>query len=340
MGATPLHLSLQNLTFSDMRQWKKWECKTGIFPNLQTLYINDCPKLKGVLPEQLVPLKEIRVINCQQLEASAPRALDLVALDCGKLHLDWATMKSLIMEASLVEIVWSDTVEYLYITLKSISDDCVALRIFPLDFFPTLKMLELSGFPNLQMISQDHIHNHLESMTMEKCPKFESLPANMHMLLPSLNELHIRDCPKHESFSEGGLPSNLKVMTLSCSRLLVGSLKRAFRDNPSLEQLFIEKVDAKCFPDEGLLPLSLTELIIRDCPNLEKLDYKGLYQLSSLRSLRLENCPNLRCLPEEGLPKSISHLLISSCPLLDQRCQEGGEDWEKISHIQHLSIQW
>ena len=210
----------------------------------------------------------------------------------------------------------------------------------PLDFchFPTLRKLYLSGFPNLEMISQDHVHNHLGGMTMEKCPKFESLPANMHMLLPSLNELHIRDCPKHEWFPEGGLPSNLKVMTLSCSRLLVGSLKGAFRDNPSLRRLSIEKVDTKCFPDEGLLPLSLTELIIRDCPNLEKLDYKGLYQLSSLQSLRLENCPNLRCLPEEGLPKSISHLLISDCPLLKQRCRKGGEDRKKITHIQHLSI--
>jgi len=324
--------SLQYLGFSNMGQWKKWECKAGVFPNLQTLYLYRCPKLKGVLPEQLVPLKEIRVIDCQQLEASAPKALDLTAEDCGKLHLDWATMKSLTLKASLLEIAWSDTVEYLYIALNSISDDCVALRVFPLDFFPTLRNLYLSGFSNLQMISQDHVHNHLESMTMEKCPKFESLPANMHMLLPSLVELH-RDCPKHESFSEGGLPSNLKVMTLSCSRLFVGSLKRAFRDNPSLEQLFIEKVDAECFPEEGLLPLSLTELIMRDCPNLEKLDYKGLYQLSSLQSLRLENCPNLRCLPEEGLPKSISHLLINSCPLLDQRCQEGGEDRKKIAHI-------
>jgi len=326
--------SLQSLKFSHLGQWEKWDCKAGVFPRLQYLTLISCPKLKGVLPEQLVPLKEIRVINCQQLEASTPKALALTAEDCGKLHLDWATMKSLILKASLLEIVWSDTVEYLYITLNS-RDYCVALRIFPLDFFPKLKRLELSGFPNLQMISQDHIHNHLEGVTIDKCPKFESLPANMHMLFPSLNELHITDCPKHEWCPEGGLPSNLKVMTLSCSRLHVGSLKRPFRDNSSLERLCIEKVEAECFPNEGLLPLSLIELTIYGCPNLEKLNYKGLYRLSSLQSLVLDDCPNLQCLPEEGLPNSISYLYISRCPLLKQRCQEGGEDRQKIAHIQH-----
>ncbi|QCD85629.1 hypothetical protein DEO72_LG3g148 [Vigna unguiculata] len=332
--------SLQSLAFSNMRQWEKWECKAGVFPNLQTLYLHDCPKLKGVLPEQLVPLKNIQITYCQQLEASVPRALDLIALDCGKLHLDWATMKSLIMEASLVEIVRSDTVEYLDITLESISDDCDSLRIFPLDFFPTLRNLYLSGFLNLQMITQDHVHNHLEDMTIEECPKFESLSANMHMLLPSLSDLNIEDCPKLESFPEGGLPSNLKFMTLNnCSRLLVGSLKGAFRDNPSLESLYIDKVDVECFPDEGLLPLSLTQLTISDSPNLQKLNYKGLYQLLSLKSLTLDNCPNLQCLPEEGLPKSISYLHIGRCTLLEQRCQqEIGEYWEKFSHIQDLYI--
>ncbi|XP_027909450.1 putative disease resistance protein At3g14460 [Vigna unguiculata] len=249
-------------------------------------------------------------------------------------------MKSLIIEASLLEIVWSDTIEYLHINWMSISDYCVSLKIFPLDSLPRLRKLYLGRFPNLEMISQDHVHNHLEDMTIKECPKFESLPANMHTLLPSLNELLIEDCPKLESFPAEGLPSNLKFMKLNnCSTLLVDSLNGAFRDNPSLERLSIEKVDAECFPNEGLLPPSLTHLTIIYSPNLKKLDYKGLYQLSSLRSLTLSNCPNLQCLPEEGLPKSISNLQISWCRLLKKRClKERGEDWEKISHIQTLYI--
>ncbi|WVZ02986.1 hypothetical protein V8G54_023792 [Vigna mungo] len=338
--------SLETLYFSDMRQWEKWECKvvTGAYPCLQHLSISFCPKLKGQLPEQLVPLETLHITYCEQLEDYAPMALDLEIRDCGKLRLDCPTMKRLKMgghntEASLPKIVRSDTLEHLDISssLESISDDCVSVRTISLDCFPALRTLNLSGFGNLQKILQDHAHNHLQDLTIKKCPKFESVSGIMHML--SLKSLWIEDCPRLVSFPDGGLPSNLNDMRLNnCSRL-VCSLKGAFGDLSCLKSLWIEGINAECFPGEGLLPLSLTSLTICDCPNLEKLDYKGLYQLSSLRRLTLVSCPNLQCLPEEGLPRSISYLCIGDCPLLEQRCQtEGGEDWEKISHIQNLNI--
>jgi len=315
--------SLETLEFSHMSQWEKWDCQavTGSFLVLQNLSIKNCPKLKGELLEQVVPLETLHITKCQQLEASAPKALDLELSECGKLQLDWGTMKKLTMggpnmEASLLEIVGSKTLEHLkiYSPLRLIHDDCVSLWTFPLDFFPTLRMLHLHGFVNLQMISQCLIHNHLECLEISSCPKFESLPGNMHMLLPSLKYLCIQDCPRLEAIPDGGFPSNL-------------------------QKLCIEKVDSECFPHEGLLPLSLASLTIRSCPNLEKLDYKGLHQLSSLQSLTLFDCPNLQRLPEEGLPKSISSLQINGCPLVKQSFQkEGGEDWEKIAHIEALCI--
>jgi len=361
--------SLEELSFSDMRQWEKWECQavTDSFPRLRHLSIKNCPKLKGQLPEQLVPLEILYIRDCQQLEASTPRAIFLSLEDCGKLQLDWGTMIRLgmrghNMEASLLDIVGSDTLERLEIDLpvESTSDDCVSLSTFPLDLFPALKMLHLSA--NLQTISQCLIHNHLEDLTITECPKLESLPGNMHMLLPSLRYLCIEDCLRLESFPDGGLPSNLECLTIEeCPRLesfpdkglpsnleeitlnnyprLIGSLKGALGDNPSLKGLDIESMDVESFPEEGLLPLSLTSLTVSDFPNLQKLDYKALYQLSSLQTLVLNDCPNLQHLLEEGLPKSVSHFLINNCPLLKQRCQkEEGEDWEKIAHIQLLTI--
>ncbi|KAK8464404.1 hypothetical protein PHAVU_011G200840 [Phaseolus vulgaris] len=272
--------SLETLHFSYMRQWEKWDCQADAFPRLRDLSIRKCPKLKGQLPKQLIPLEKLQIKDCQQLEAFAPRALDLQLRNCGKLQLECGTMKRLTMETSLFEIVGLyDTLEDLYIDspLESINDGCISLRSFPLDLFPKLKTLALSGFDNLEMISQSFVHNHLEHLKLEYCLKFESLPGSMHMLLPSLRSLSIRDCPRLESFPDGGLPSNLEELEISkCSRL-VGSLKGAFRDSPSLKILEIDEVDAKCFPDKGLLPLSLTFLIISHCPNLEKLDYKGLH---------------------------------------------------------------
>ncbi|KAH1148519.1 hypothetical protein GLYMA_15G230900v4 [Glycine max] len=336
--------SLETLKFSSMKTWEKWECEAviGAFPCLQYLSIKKCPKLKGDLPEQLLPLKKLEISDCKQLEASAPRAIELNLQDFGKLQLDWASLKKLSMgghsmEALLLEK--SDTLKELEIyccpkhkmlcNCEMSDDGYDSLKTLPVDFFPALRTLHLRG-----------LYNHLEVLAFRNCPQLESLPGNMHILLPSLKNLLIDSCPRVESFPEGGLPSNLKVMYLyKGSSRLMASLKGAWGDNPSLETLRIGKLDAESFPDEGLLPLSLTYLWICDFPNLKKLDYKGLCQLSSLKGLILLNCPNLQQLPEEGLPKSISHLFIDHCPNLKQRCQDpGGEDWPKIAHISTVDI--
>ncbi|KAL2971840.1 hypothetical protein AAZX31_15G219700 [Glycine max] len=333
-NSTSSFLSLERLKFSSMKAWEKWECEVviGAFPCLQYLSISKCPKLRGDLPEQLLPLKKLEISECKQLEASAPWALELNLEDFGKLQLDWAYLKRLrmvgpSMEASLLEK--SDTLEALEIYCcpkqYGMFCDCGISEAFPLDFFPELRTLDLRGFHNLQMITQDHTHNHLEFLSIKECPQLESLPGSMHMQLPSLKKLIICDCPRVESFPEGGLPSDLKEMYLyKCSSRLMASLKRD-----------------ESFPDEGLLPLSLTCLIISDYPNLKKLDYKGLCQLSSLRELNIIDCRNLQQLPEEGLPKSISYLKIIDCSILKQRCQNQGGQGQKhqIEALLHFIYQ-
>ncbi|XP_027923032.1 putative disease resistance protein RGA4 [Vigna unguiculata] len=168
--------------------------------------------------------------------------------------------------------------------------------------------VSLRGSRNLRGISNEHTHNHLKEMKIDECPQFESfpseglsapqlwkieikgarnlklLPKRMQILLPSLTELRITDCPQVEMFEEGSLPSNLKEVSLSCFRL-IASLREALGADTCLETLSIEEVDVQCFPDEGLLPPSLTSLEIYDCPTLKKLNYKGLSHLSSLRLL-------------------------------------------------------
>ncbi|KAJ1413482.1 P-loop containing nucleoside triphosphate hydrolase [Sesbania bispinosa] len=255
---------------------------------------------------------------------------------------------------------------YNFLVTLHISNSCDSLRTFPLDIFPKLQILCLEGCSNLEMISQEHddILTSLTHLKIRNCPEFVSfprrglsepkldtfeikglenlktLPESMHNLLPLLRKLDLEDCPQVESFSNGGLPSNLKYLVLwNCSKILIASLKCALATNTCLCRLSIKEVDVESFPDEGLLPLSLTSLSISWCPDLNKLDYKGLCHLSSLKLLSLVDCPKLQCLPEEGLPKSISALSIrGDCSLLKQRCQKpNGEDWGKISHIQKIN---
>lgn len=157
--------------------------------------------------------------------------------------------------------------------------------------------------------------------------------------LPSLEAKFVSDCPALESLLEWGDDSKVK-------EVYVWRSKKLFEDREnwnlqrlsSLEFLNISGWDDTTFPDEGLLPTSLGEILIQGCSNLEAFNGKAFQQLTSLVKLSIIGCEKLRCLPEEGLPSSLSYLSIQRCPLLKQRCQEGGEDWPKVVHITSLYI--
>jgi len=138
----------------------------------------------------------------------------------------------------------------------------------------------------------------LTSLTISRGGNLEKLNYKGLYQLSSLQTLALSHCPRLESFPDRGFPSNVEKLAISNCSKLVSSQKGAFRDRFSLVSLWISELDAECFPDEGLLRVSLTSLTIHRCPNLKKLDYHGLYQLLSLKVLALKDCPNLQRLPE------------------------------------------
>jgi len=358
--------SLEMLSFSNMKEWKEWQCMTGAFPNLQDLSLNDCPKLKGHLPEQLSHLKHLTIHKCEQLVASIPRAVEIegVKMEPSSFDMIGPLVSHTPLECLHIDYCPGMNIpinHYYHLLLElRIIHGCDSFTIFPLDLFPKLRMLELYECRNLRTILQGHPHNHLKSLIIEKCSQFESfpneglfapqlltiwimgseklksMPKRMCANLPSLDLMIIDDCPGVK-LSEGCLPSNLKELRiLNCPKLVV-SLKEALSVNHSLRVLRISSEDIESFPDEGLLPLSLTTIDIDNCPMLTKLDYRGLCHLSSLQELILHRCPILQSLSEEGLPESISILKISDSPLLQQLYnKQEGENWEKIAPIKTI----
>lgn len=327
-------------------------------PSLTTLDIFDCKQLAGSVP--LAPsIHELRLIDCEKLQVHyQPSTLRILSIGgyCmeGSL-LEWVgqTLSNTSLES--MEIRDCPTVKipidccYNFLLSLNITSSCDSLRTFPLDFFPKLQSLHLQKCSNLEIISQEHERDlSLTRLIIIDCPKFVSFPKAgfsapslkslyicnlenlksltecMRTLFPSLTHLYIYDCPQLESFCDQGLPSSLKYMGLRCcSKLLITSLKCALGINSSLKSLEMYNVDVESFPDPQLLPLSLTSLRIDGCVNLKKLDYKGICHLPSLQELNLIGCPSLQCLPVEGLPKSISTLIIYDCsPLLKQRCMQ------------------
>jgi len=347
--------SLEKLEFEDMTEWEEWQCMTGAFPSLQSLFLWNCPKLKGHLPEHLPHLKNLTIEQCEQLGASVPRVVEIEGVKT-KTSLEFLYIYS----CSGMNIPINHY--YHFLVVLNINQSCDSLTNFPLDLFPKLRQLYFNECHNLQMISQVHPHGHLKILTIQKCSEFElfpneglfapqieriwikkldklkSLPKRMSVLLPSLIFMYIYDCPEVE-LSEGCLPPNLKEMYfLKCSKLVASLEGLPETNDPSIELLSVQKQEVECFPCNGFLSFSLTELRINDCPKLKKLNYRSFFHLSSLQKLVIHNCPILQCFPEEGLPKSISTLQIECCPLLKQRSKKGGEDWKKIAHIKTILV--
>ncbi|MFQ6640345.1 hypothetical protein Gotur_015807 [Gossypium turneri] len=161
----------------------------------------------------------------------------------------------------------------------------------------------------------------------------------MHSVFPSLVYLTLTDCPEIEWVPKESLPSKLKENTIGHSDKLIESLIRkrewSLHTLPSLTSFTIldSDVEMECFPDEHLLPSSITSLHISVLQNLKSLEYKGFQHLTSLCQLWISNCPNLQSMPPNMLPPSLSHLYISECPLLKEHCEKDkGKDWPNISH--------
>ncbi|XP_004293080.1 PREDICTED: putative disease resistance protein At3g14460-like [Fragaria vesca subsp. vesca] len=248
-------------------------------------------------------------------------------------------------------------------------EDCPKLiGILPLDCFPMLQSLRVlnaniegitmsqgSKCPELSKLRMYDCWNfgyfpegglHAPNLTVidiDGCSNLRSLPEHMNTLLPSLESMSIGLCPKLESFPEGGLPSNLKSLNIrSCKRLIANRMQWGLQELTSLEVLtidFIRCEDPESFPEEGLMPISLVSLSIYDLLNMKTIKGKELRHLSSLPRMEIWGCPKLECLPDEGLPASLTCLRIEGCPLLKQRChRDQGEDWPKIAYISNIWI--
>ncbi|KAG4201754.1 hypothetical protein ERO13_A05G298300v2 [Gossypium hirsutum] len=308
-------------------------------------------------------LDKLRISNCSDIR-SLPEGT--VSITLKKLRIDQCN-------------AFDHSKIFLYTSLESLEVGgmkCGQLESFPFGSFPMVKRVDIWGCEDLKFISaalEGSHHQHLTCLNsldilfwlnlisfqiedglsvtnltrlaLWSCESLKSLPEQMHSVFPSLEVLKIIDCPKIERVPKEGLPSKLKQITIFVTDKLIESLIRkrewSLHTLPSLTyfSLSYSGVEMECFPDEHLLPSSLTSLRINDLPNLKSLEYKGFQHLTSLCDLQIYNCPKLQSMPPNMLPPSLSYLEIRDCPLLEERCEkEKGKDWANISHIPVIQI--
>ncbi|KAI8537747.1 hypothetical protein RHMOL_Rhmol09G0048800 [Rhododendron molle] len=336
--------SLETLRFEKMSGWVDW-CilDVGEFSRLQKLEVEECPELVTSLP-RTTSIHELVLKECQgvQLEWQSVSSVQKLTIS------GFTSLKEFPSELVTLTNLKELSVEKcprLYVPEMSNRNmflerlelvRCESLLFLPLDLFPKLQDLDIVECTNFEaLLIPDGIElqnlTFLKTLTIKGCKKLKAFPEQMQ-------------CPEIESFPKGGLPSKLDYLCIrNCKKLVGGRRDWGLQTLPSLTTFGLlggsEEYGLESFPEEGLLPSTLTYLCFGDLPNLKSLNKRGLQLLGSLERIFIVECPQLQSLPEEGLPTSLIALSFDNCPLLKPRCRrEEGEDWHKIAHIPSIYI--
>nr|XP_009773429.1 PREDICTED: LOW QUALITY PROTEIN: putative disease resistance RPP13-like protein 1 [Nicotiana sylvestris] len=190
---------------------------------------------------------------------------------------------------------------------------------------------------NLEILSVAQMTS-LGTLDISNCENLKSLPKHMQELVPSLKELFLNNCPEIECFPEGGLPFNLEVFeTEHCKRLVNGRKEWGLQRLPCLTKLLIyhdgsdEEIPAS---ENWELPCSIRRLTVY---NLKTFSSQVLKSLTSLESLYTYNSPQIQSLLEEGLPSSLSELILYCQRELHSLPNEG---LRRLTSLQCLQIRY
>lgn len=220
-----------------MSSWEKW-CHDAVyagcraFCHLRELHIENCPKLTGDLPSNLPSLTFLVIRDCKNLLCSLPTTPALRVLN--------------IQNCENLELPVHATWFHQSLTSLYLLGSCDSLKSLPLDLFPNLKSLDIWGCKNLEALTVSasdatppnfkslhslcirHCPNFisfpkggfaapkLTLLTINYCEKLNSLPEQIHHLMPSLKELQLRGCPQIESSTMR--PLRIRI----CNKLMEG----------------------------------------------------------------------------------------------------------------------
>ncbi|XP_048136482.1 putative disease resistance RPP13-like protein 1 [Rhodamnia argentea] len=330
-----------------------------VFPRLEHLVIKDCPKLIGRLPSQLNSLTKLEIDSCPRMDAT-PSIISLPSLNELKFGgCKEGVLKSLVNMASLTALVIEDVVDLTCINHGFTSSlikleklemkSCKELMylwqdrnvIRDLGCLKSLVVRSCPGLVSLAAGEEDiELPVNLETMEVASCVNLEKLPSKMHTL-SSLRDLAIEKCPKLASFPETGIPTSVISLRIrDCEMLqslpIIGGLS-SHPEEPSssssrnnhvdltscLQEIRIwgcDSLPASPFSEGRFLPATLKRLAIGGCRGVESLAEINVDRLQSLQEISINDCENLRSLPQ-GL-HTLSHLTILwlECPALELEC--------------------
>ncbi|KAL9349013.1 hypothetical protein Peur_060379 [Populus x canadensis] len=372
-SAAVLFPALKELTLWGMDGLEEWMVPGGevvaVFPSLEKLSIGSCGKLESISIRGLSSLVEFEISGRDELrylsgEFHGFTSLRVLSIErCSKL----ASIPSVQHCTALVELsIWmchelisipGDFRELKYSLKKLIVEGC-KLGALPsgLQCCASLEKLYIQGWSELIHISDLQELSSLKGLTISECDKLISIDWHGLRQLSSLVQLEITACQSLSDFPEedclGGL-TQLKELRIGgfseeMEAFPAGVLNsiQHFNLSGSLKRLEIGGWDKlKSVPHQLQHLTALERLEIRhfNGEEFEEALPEWLGNLSSLQSLTIWDCKNLKYMPSSTAIQRLSKLkklrIWEGCPHLKENCRkENGSEWPKISHIPSILI--
>ncbi|RVW29927.1 putative disease resistance RPP13-like protein 1 [Vitis vinifera] len=356
-GTEPSFVSLKALSFQDMPVWKEWLClggQGGEFPRLKELYIKNCPKLTGDLPNHLPLLTKLEIEECEQLVAPLPRVPAIRVLTTRSCDISqWKELPPLLRSLSITN---SDSAESLLEEGMLQSNACLeVLSIKKCSFSRPLcricspielKSLAIYECKKLEFLLPEFFKCHHPSIEYLNIygGTCNSLSFNIRLgKFPRLARIQIWGLEGLESLSisiSGGDLTTFDLLNLGRCPNLVSielpalnisqysifgceNLKWLLHNAACFQSLTLQDCPELIFPIQGL-PSDLTSLSIKNCDKLTSQVEWGLQGLPSLTSLTISGLPNLMSLDGMGLQllTSLRKLQICDGPKLQSLTEE------------------
>ncbi|GKV39820.1 hypothetical protein SLEP1_g47536 [Rubroshorea leprosula] len=320
------------------------------FPALESLDLQDCPRLVGKLPKCIPSLKKLNIVRCLELILSSVSLPSLEKLHIGECSdvvlrsmVDLTSLKTLsIKKISKLICLSKSFVESMIALEDIVIESCNELtclweegvNILNLACLEEIIVRECPVLVLLTGKDQGLLPNNIQTLRIHNCEALDSLPGQI-MMLPRLEVLYISGCPALRMFPGGRLPTMLKVLKIWECEKLESLPEEIFMNNGDASQgSHLEKLEiARCpclesFPSSHL-PNSFKRLYITNCDQLKSLPQRMLQSCTGLEKIRI--CGgDMKSLSFEDMHGPTS-LWIFDCDSLESFSLS-------ISNLQKLSI--
>jgi Leucine-rich repeat (LRR) protein len=201
--------ALKVLHIEEMANWEEWisfgaENGGASFPQLEELYIRDCPKLTGGLPVHLPCLAILEIEKSPQLVAPLPRAPAIRRLELS--YCNEMLLKELPTGTHKLKIGGFNALE--------------SLPEVMIDSDGNLQELMIHNCPSLVSLPKDGLPSTFKTLRISDCSSLVSFPEGMIDSYSSFQKLVINGCSSLVSLPKDGLPSMLKILEIrKCVKL-------------------------------------------------------------------------------------------------------------------------